>query len=145
MVAPKAKAARFERELAEILWGLGYAVIRGPSSGGGSRKRFQPDLVAMKHGRILVFEVKHAKPGSPIYLDAGQILGLQEFARRARGSAYIAVRIRGGEWRFLDASQLSTTRGGNLKVDKPESGLKLRQLEEKLFGVSKRLNHYLEA
>jgi len=139
----KRKASRAENELATILWGMGYAVIRGPSSGGGVRRRFQPDLVAIKDRVILVFEVKTGRENEPLYIESSQVLGVQEFARRAGGVAYIAVRLKGGEWRFHPVDSLVVTRKGNFKLESPQLGLKLRDLEEKYFPKTARITDYL--
>ncbi|MEM0366769.1 MAG: Holliday junction resolvase Hjc [Acidilobaceae archaeon] len=140
---PKAKGSRAENELAIILWNLGYAVIRGPSSGGGVRRRFQPDIVAIKNGHILIFEVKTGREGEPIYVEASQVIGIQEFARRSNGKAYIAVRLAGGEWRIHNIDMLSITKGGNYKLEAPEKGLKIRDLDETLFPKDKKITSYL--
>jgi Holliday junction resolvase len=139
----KRKASRAENELATILWGLGYAVVRGPSSGGGVKRRFQPDLVVARSGVILVFEVKTGRGGEPVYIDSSQVLGVQDFARRAGGVAYIAVRLEGGEWRFHPLDSLEMTRKGNFKISDPQKGLRLRDLEEKHFPRTARITDYL--
>ncbi len=143
MSYPKAKASRAENELATILWSLGYAAVRGPSSGGGVKRRFQPDLVALKEGKILVFEVKMGREGEPVYLESSQVLGLTEFSRRSGGLAFIAVRLRGEGWRFHSLERLETTRGGNFKLERPESGLKIRDLEEALFPKTEKLSKFM--
>lgn len=139
----KRKASRAENELATILWSMGYAVIRGPSSGGGVRRRFQPDLVAVKNGVILVFEVKTAREGEPLYVESSQIVGIQEFARRAGGFAYVAVRLKGGEWRFHPVESLEVTKGGNFKIEAPHLGLRLRDLEERYFPRTARITEFM--
>jgi Holliday junction resolvase len=129
--SPKRKGTRAEVELARLLWERGYAVVRGPSSGGGVRRRFQPDIVAMKNGVILVIEVKTARrPGDPVYVESHKVLGLEEFARRAGARPLIGVRVKGGEWRFHELSSLKVTRGGNFKVERASSGMRLRDLDE---------------
>ncbi len=143
MSKAKRKASRVENELATILWDLGYAVVRGPSSGGGVRRRFQPDLVAAKNNVILVFEVKTGKEGEPLYIESSQVLGIEDFARRAGGFAYIAVRLKGGEWRFHPLQSLKITKKGNFRIDNPQSGLRLRDLEEMHFPKSARITDYL--
>lgn len=143
MAYAKRKASRAENELATILWNMGYAVIRGPSSGGGVRRRFQPDLVAIKNGVVLVFEVKTGSEGEPLYIESSQVVGVQEFARRAGGTAYIAVRFKGGEWRFHPIETLEVTRKGNFKIEEPRAGLRLRDLEEKHFPKTTRITDYL--
>ncbi len=105
-----------ERELANILWSKGFAVIRGPASGAGTRRRFQPDLVAMKSGKIAVIEVKKTNK-LPVYIRSEQILGLSEFSRRANAKAFIAVRLKGGKWLFYRLTEVKTTKRGGFKVE----------------------------
>ena len=138
----KQLASRLENELANLLWSLGYAVVRGPSSGSRVQKRYQPDLVAMKNGVILVIEAKKGKRGKPLYIPARQVEGLNEFAKRSGGSAYIAVRLPGGDWRMHKLSDLPLTPSGNAKINRPEDGLKLEVLNEILFPRSRRLTEY---
>jgi Holliday junction resolvase len=129
-LSARRKGTQAEVELARMLWERGFAVVRGPSSGGGVRRRFQPDLVAMLGGRIFVFEVKTVRSSNtPLYIESHKIIALEEFTRRAGGQAFIAVRIRGGEWRFHTLDRLQVTRGGNFRLDRPGSGLRLRDLE----------------
>ena len=133
--SPKRKGTRAEVELARLLWERGYAVVRGPSSGGGVRHRFQPDIVAMKNGVIFVIEVKTAKrPEEPVYVEAHKVVGLEEFARRAGAMPLVGIRVKGGEWRFHRLSSLKVTRGGNFKVERASSGLRLRDLDELVRG-----------
>lgn len=143
MAGPKAKAQRAENELANLLWGMGYAVIRGPSSGGGARRRVQPDIVAIKDGKIFVIEVKSGEEGSSLYVDSGQIVGLQEFAKRAGGRCYLAVRLKGGEWRLHEIDELEPTRKGNFKIQHPERGMKLKDFDEKWFPKNVKITEYL--
>ncbi len=124
---PKRRGTIYENELANILWERGFAVVRGPSSGGGVRRRFQPDLVAIKNGVVLVFEVKVARQG-PLYIDGDKVRNLAEFARRAGARSFIAVRVIGEGWRFHEVEGLEKTGGGNFKIAKPLAGLKLRDL-----------------
>jgi len=110
------KGVEAERELANILWSKGFAVIRGPASGAGTRKRFQPDLVAIKNGKIAVIEVKKTNK-LPVYIRPEQILGLSEFSRRANAKAFIAVRLKGGKWLFYNLTEVKTTKRGGFKVE----------------------------
>ena len=138
----KQYAARLENELANMLWSLGYAVVRGPSSGSRVKKRYQPDLVAIKKGRILVIEVKKARRGKPLYIPSRQVKGLREFAERSGGLAVIAVKIPRSEWRIHELSGLGLTPGGSARISDPESGLRLEAFDEILFPKSKRLTDY---
>jgi len=113
---PKKKGSNAENELANMLWDKGYAVVRGPASGGGVTKRFQPDLVAIKNGKIYVYEVKSRKNSGPIYIDSDQVLGLTEFAKRSKGVSIIAVRMKGGKWKFYTLDKLKPV-GSNFRLD----------------------------
>ena len=141
----KQLASRMENELANLLWEMGYAVVRGPSSGSGVRKRYQPDIVAVKKGVVIVIEVKKASRGKPVYIPARQVRGLREFAERSGGVAYIAVRLPGGDWRMHKLSDLPVTPSGGAKVADPESGLRVNVLDEILFPHSRRLTDMVGA
>jgi len=131
----KRKGTRAEAELARLLWERGFAVVRGPSSGSGVRRRFQPDIVAMLNGEILVIEVKTARsPNDTIYIESHKVIAMSEFAKRAGGTAFIAVRVRGGEWRFHRLDELEVTRAGNFKIPRVGRGLKIRDIEHMVRG-----------
>ncbi len=104
----KRKGVRAERELANRLWNLGFAVIRGPASGSGVRKRFVPDLVAIRRGRVIILELKYRSREEPIQIKIDRILKLKEFSERAGGSAYIAVKYGRQEWRLIPIEKLLT-------------------------------------
>ncbi len=144
MVNPrKALAARLENDLANRLWELGFAVVRGPSSGSGARRRFQPDLVAIRGGVVVVIEVKRARRGRPLYLRREQVEGLREFARRAGGLAVVAAHIPGVGWRFHMIDGLEETASGNLKIARPEAGHRMEAFLELLFPRSRRMDEFL--
>ncbi|NPB01243.1 MAG: Holliday junction resolvase [Crenarchaeota archaeon] len=118
---PKAKGFRVERELANKLWSLGFAVMRGAASGAGARKRFVPDLVAMKNGKIIVLELKYrSKENDTIRIEFSRISRLAEFAKRAGGRAYIAVKYGKESWRFIPLEDME-------KLEKDSTGVKIRK------------------
>ena len=103
----KARGTLVENMLANILWKKGYAVIRGPASGGGVQKRYTPDLFAMKDGKAMVLEVKERKDINELYIRVEQVQGLIEFARRAGVPAYIVFKKKGEKkFYFYDANAL---------------------------------------
>lgn len=106
-----------ERDLALKLWKKGFAVIRAPASGSKTRRIVYPDLVAIRNGVILVFEVKTIHEKRPIYIRKQQVEKLKEFLKRSGGHGFIAVKIVGSmDWRFIPLDELEETNGGNYKV-----------------------------
>jgi len=115
-VSHKAKGSSYERKIANHLWEEGFAVLRGCSSGGGVRRRYVPDIVASINGKILVIEVKYRAKEGPIYIEKDKYQKLLEFARRASGSAYVAVKYGSDKWRVMPAEKLEETGEGNVVV-----------------------------
>jgi len=112
-IASRIRGFTCERELARILWREGFAVIRAPASGSRARRIFYPDIVAVKNKRILVFEVKLLKKYRPVCVESYKINRLVEFARRACGEAYVAVKIiREARWFFIPVEILKVTEKG---------------------------------
>ena len=99
-----------ERELVRKLWRLGFAAIRGPASGAKVKHSVYPDVVAIRNGLVLVFEVKYRRKPETIYISQRQITKIIEFARRAGGIALIAIKIGElGEWRIVPVDQLEVS------------------------------------
>ncbi len=139
MSLPKRKGSAHERALANKLWDMGLAVLRGCSSGGGVRKRFVPDIVAMGPGFILVLEVKYRSERGTIRIEEEKIVKLLEFAERAKGDAYVAIKFRGDDWRFIPVTNKSSL------LIRPEdlgNAFTLEQLINKY--MSKSLMEYLK-
>ncbi len=133
MISKRRKGVSYERRLADLLWRRGFACIRGGASGAGSRRRFVPDVVAMKSGAIFVFEVKVRSDEEVIYIDVERIEKLMDFAKRAGGKAFIAVKYSGSEWRFVPIEKLQpSSTGSSYRLD-PETvknfGLTIKDLE----------------
>lgn len=89
----------------------------------------------------MVIEAKYRSERSSIRIEGEKVEKLLEFARRARGGdAYIAVKFKGDEWRFLPI-----TDGGGDVVVKPDdlgNAYTLEQLINKY--MSKSLTEYLK-
>ncbi|MFP3216850.1 MAG: Holliday junction resolvase Hjc [Vulcanisaeta sp.] len=105
MATPKRKGSTYERALANKLWSMGLAVLRGCSSGGGVRKRFVPDIVAIGPGFVLVLEVKYRSERKPVRIEEEKVSKLLEFAKRAGGDAYVAIKFKGDDWRFIPITE----------------------------------------
>lgn len=136
------KGVEAERELAQILWDRGWAVIRGPASGAGVRKRFQPDIVAARNGLILVFEVKTVDQGKPVYLSRRKVENLVEWSRRAGGKPLIAVKILRKGWRIYSIEELVDA-GSSLKLSNPAKGERLEAFLDKELNIVKTMDNYI--
>ncbi|RFA94208.1 Holliday junction resolvase Hjc [Pyrobaculum aerophilum] len=122
----KRKGSAKERELANFFWERGCAVLRGCSSGGGVRKRYVPDVVAICKGKVLVFEVKYRSKYAPIKIEQEKLEKLAVFAKRAGGEAYLLVKYGRNPWKVLEIRD---------KIDREEyeKAVELRAFLEALF------------
>jgi Holliday junction resolvase len=129
-----------ERDLARKLWDHGLAVIRAPASGSKTKHLLYPDIVIIYKGKTAAIEVKTMKKTRTLYIEAYQVKKLLEFADRAGGEAYVAVKVVGtGEWIFMPISKLEKTTNGNYKLKKEvlQEGLKLEAFISIMKGVRK--------
>jgi Holliday junction resolvase len=80
--------------------------MRAPSSGGAI---YPLDVIAIKKGRILAFEIKtwNRKP----YLESDQVNAFREWCERAGATGFLGWRGR-GKWSFLS---LENVLSGNYK------------------------------
>jgi Holliday junction resolvase len=124
----KRKGSAKERELANLLWQKGCAVLRGCSSGGGVRKRYVPDIVAICRGKVLVFEVKYRSKYVPIRIEVEKLKKLIMFAERAGGKAYLLVKYGREPWKVLDIME----RVGREEYDK---GVELKSFLESILSA----------
>lgn len=92
--ALKAKGKWAELRLMQILKRAGWSVLRAPSSGSGYRESV-PDVVAVKKGRVLVFEVKYRQSSRSIPLPEEKYMAVKKYAEQAGGEAYLAVKLKG--------------------------------------------------
>ena len=107
-----------ERELVRKLWRYGFAAIRGPASGAKVKRSVYPDVVAIYRGKVLVFEVKSRGKLQTIYMARNQLDKLMEFARRAGGEAYVAVKVSElRDWKVVSVSSIEIA-GEKVKIPK---------------------------
>jgi len=111
----KARGSAVERYIVSKLREKGFAAIRAPASG-SKRKDHVPDIVALKSGVILLIEVKSRQGGNKVYIGREQIEGINDFAKRAGGEFFIAVKIN-KLLKFIKATELRKTEGGNYIID----------------------------
>jgi len=77
--------------------------MRAPASGARARKVFYPDVMAVKFDgqrhRVLIFEVKLRDDRETIYIAGPKYWMLRDYAMRAGGQAYLAVKVyKEGRW-----------------------------------------------
>lgn len=134
-MSAKRKGSAKERELANVLWQHGCAVLRGCSSGAGVRRRYVPDIVAICNGHTLVFEVKYRAKASALRLEDEKVRRLSEFAKRARGRAFLLVKFGREPWRVLELGD------GRVAVEDYRGAMELKAFLAALFSHS--LDQYL--
>lgn len=127
----KFKGSKYERDLANKLWSLGFAVLRGCSSGSGVKKRYVPDIVAIRGNKVLIIEVKYRSRMESLKLSRDKLRKLSEFASRCNGEIYLAVKYKGRDWKFIELN--NTNNDIVITVHDVESGLGLEELMSKLF------------
>ena len=114
------------------LWKKGFAVIRAPASGAKTRRFAVPDLVAIRNGVVLAFEVKTMHEERDLYVPRHQVSKLIEFVKRSGGYAFIAVKVvgHGTGWRFIPIDRIEKTPAGIYKVSTKlfSSGLSIKDL-----------------
>ncbi|MEM4481482.1 MAG: Holliday junction resolvase Hjc [Desulfurococcaceae archaeon] len=146
MPSNRARGFSHERDLVRKIWDQGLAVIRAPASGSKAKKTMYPDIVAIYKGKVVVIEAKTIKRAKTIYLEPYQVEKLLEFAKRASGESYIAVKVVGtGEWIFVSASKVERTHGGKYRLPKEllREGIKFDAFMSIIKGVRK-LSEYTD-
>ncbi|MCS7099263.1 MAG: Holliday junction resolvase Hjc [Sulfolobales archaeon] len=140
----RSRGYRAERELVAQLWRRGFAVMRAPASGSKVKRAHYPDVVAIKNGRVAVFEVKSRSKEGNIYIEEEQIAKLVEFAARAGGKAFVAVKLPRQDWAFVPVERLELTSSGyRIRRDILSDSLNLDQLEV-LLGLRSTLLEYVK-
>ena len=101
------KGFRAERDLLRILSARGYSCIRSASSGGFLTP---VDIVAIKPGRTLCFEIKSwsKKPR----IERKQLSRFSEWCENAQAHGFVAWYMQ-NEWRFLPLKDAQSNRYGD--------------------------------
>lgn len=96
-------------ELVYKLWKRGFFAMRSPASGRKASKIFYPDVIAIKQGKTLIFEVKLRKHRDTIHIHEFKIRKLRELEQRTNGKAYVAVKVsEDKKWYFFPLEVLET-------------------------------------
>ncbi len=90
------KGAKAERELAEILWRKGYAVVRSAGSGNS----YSPDIIAIKEGKVIAFECK-AWRKDVVVIPNHQMEKMLEWKRRSGAELFLAWKYPYKGWFFV--------------------------------------------
>jgi Holliday junction resolvase len=106
VVGAKAKGSAAERELLDILFSHGFAVIR--AAGSGSTSHDACDLVAGKAGRAFAIEVKACVNGKQ-YISAAQMQELQMFSTAFGAEPIVAVKWTRKGWTVAPADKVKQT------------------------------------
>lgn len=117
----KKKGNRAENELMHILMDAGYSAIRAAGSGTGSPC---PDILAFRGVDQYGFECKSVENPN-LQLRKEQIKDLIAWQENTNITAYIAWRLRGGEWLFVRTAYLKEN----------EKAYSLRLEDAKKFGI----------
>ena len=124
MVHSYAKGYAAERSLVHILSGMGYMVIRAPRS--GSISLASPDVIAAKHGKLLVIECKSRKGAFSVPIE--QLDELKEWRDKAGARAYVGWKISRKGWTFLHLDDVYSNRGNIGKKFAQEKGISIEAI-----------------
>jgi len=101
--SPYIRGRRYEYKLMSILKKNGFFVMRSPASGRKSVRYYYPDIVAIKQGRIIIFEVKMIGDKRALYLPRRQYRKLEWIRRVTGAECYISVYYKDkGKFLFVD-------------------------------------------
>ncbi len=105
------KGARAERELAELLWSMGAAVVRSAGSG----NMYAPDVVAIFRGRVYAFECKAWKK-ERLSIPIHQMEKMRAWMVRSGARLYVAWKVPYHGWLFIPPSALREN-GAHYSID----------------------------
>ncbi|MBI5389101.1 Holliday junction resolvase [Candidatus Woesearchaeota archaeon] len=103
----KSKGISAERELIKMFWETGHWAAHRVA-GSGSSQYPSPDVIAGNALRKLAVECKSSRDGY-VSLEREDVQQLADFARVFGAEAWIALRVRGGQWYFLMLEDLKDT------------------------------------
>ncbi len=107
------KGYRFERELVEKFWKIGFAAVRVPASGTYSHP--SPDVIAGNGFKYYAVQVK-MRSKLPVYIERRDVEELIKFSKTFGAEPLIAVRLPYRGWRFIRPEDLKEA-GRGYKVD----------------------------
>lgn len=124
MVKSYAKGYTAELQLTHTLSRMGYMAIRAPRSGRIDLP--SPDVIAVKDGRVIVFEVKFR--ASAFTVPAEQLDELKQWKEKAGAAAYVGCKIARKGWKFLHLHDVIENKGNIGKRFIEEKGISIDQI-----------------
>jgi len=118
------KGTRAERELANMLWESGFAVMRSPASGAG-RKHPQPDILISNGDRAYGIDTKSSSEDL-VYISKKEVANLEEFCEKFGCEPMLGVRFDWEGWVFFKPENCETTEN-SYKVSRDKVGLVLEE------------------
>jgi len=112
-----------ERDLAQLLWKRGFAVVRAPASGASTRMP-RPDIVAGHSGRGVQFAIEvKTTHDEKLYISRESVIQLMDFSQRFGCQPILAIKFkgRGRSWLFIRPRQLAITPTMNFKITLTEA------------------------
>lgn len=106
------KGIDYERLLARKLSKLGFAVVRAPSSGSGTRIE-RPDIIAGRRGLVLAIEVKTTSK-KKVYVREEGLKRLIRFSEKFGATPYVAVKFKGSGYDWFFISPQHFKKGGRM-------------------------------
>ncbi len=124
MVHSYAKGYSAERELVHTMAKLGYMTIRAPRSGRINLP--SPDVIAVKDGKVLIFEVKFR--ASAFKIEQEQLDELIAWKEKAGAITYVACKISRKGWKFLHLHDVLANKGNIGKKFLEAKGISLESV-----------------
>mgnify|MGYP001613475917 CR=1 FL=1 len=131
-MSTKSKGTRAERELFHMFWDNDWYCLR--TAGSGSTAMPAPDLIAGKHGRLLVLECKSGS-GDYRYLTKKEVKELIDFAVAFKAEPWIGARFDREGWFFVRAEELKSS-GENFVVHIEDAKKRCKSFEDLIKKLS---------
>ena len=121
----KRNASNYERDLLRRLWDLGFVAFR--IAGSGSSSYPSADVIAVKSGKVYVFEVKTTR-SNRVYINQSQLWELEKILSEGI-DVFVAVRFIGSlrEWRLLKLQDVLEHGKVSIELAK-EKGMRIEEL-----------------
>jgi Holliday junction resolvase len=124
MVKKYAKGYRAEWHLLHALAKRDFMVLRAPRSGRIGLP--SPDIIAVKDGRVMVFECKSREDAFSV--QAEQLEELRQWEQKAGAFAYLAWKVSRQDWVFLTLRDVMNNNGNVGKKFALEKGISMDTL-----------------